>query len=315
MHSSTDTKMFRSYNSILPTHNKLLQMKWDQKYYKEHQEKLMQAKPMVDTKAPATYMHLHLKLKKLQLEEERLATVERDNRILLEKMSYVMRTRGRVDNRNEYEYKSLNREKRQRELLRVTKENQAILRRVMMRQPEYSHKKWQQEWEENQTFMESISHFPKDWWVTSDKQKRSEETEEGEMTTENGVKGKGAGHNEQSAGGEKKRDVKKDIKKDEEREKNKPVKKDGNKEKDTRGDDSIKVQKDGNKEKDTGGDDNIKVQKDGKKDKDTGGDDNIKVQKDGKNDKDTGGDDNIKVQKDGKKDKDADSMGDENMKA
>jgi E3 ubiquitin-protein ligase TRIP12 len=40
-----------------------------------------------------------------QLEEERLATIERDNRILLEKMSYVMRTRGRVDNRNNYEYK------------------------------------------------------------------------------------------------------------------------------------------------------------------------------------------------------------------
>jgi len=41
----------------------------------------------------------------LQLEEERLATIERDNRILLEKMSYIMRTRGRVDNRNNYEYK------------------------------------------------------------------------------------------------------------------------------------------------------------------------------------------------------------------
>lgn len=40
-----------------------------------------------------------------QLEEERLATIERDNRILLEKMSYIMRTRGRVDNRNMYEYK------------------------------------------------------------------------------------------------------------------------------------------------------------------------------------------------------------------
>ena len=40
-----------------------------------------------------------------QLEEERLATIERDNRILLEKMSYIMRTRGRIDNRNNYEYK------------------------------------------------------------------------------------------------------------------------------------------------------------------------------------------------------------------
>jgi len=41
----------------------------------------------------------------IQLEEERLATIERDNRILLEKMSYIMRTQGRIDNRNNYEYK------------------------------------------------------------------------------------------------------------------------------------------------------------------------------------------------------------------
>jgi len=60
------------------------------------------AKPMIDNKPPETYMHLHLKLKKLQMEEERQATVERDNRILLEKMAHIMRTRGRVDNRNNY---------------------------------------------------------------------------------------------------------------------------------------------------------------------------------------------------------------------
>lgn len=167
MHSQGHTKMFRSYQSILPTHNKLLQMRWDQTYYKEHRRLVREAAPMVDTKAPTTYMHLHLKLKKLQLEEERLATIERDNRILLEKMSYIMRTRGRVDNRNNYEYKSLNREKRQRELLRVTKENQAILQRVMARKPEYSAQKWQKEWEDNQQFLDSISHFPKDWWIMS----------------------------------------------------------------------------------------------------------------------------------------------------
>ena len=59
-----------------------------------------------------------------QIEEERLAEVERDNRILLEKMSYIMRTRGNVDNRNYYQHKSLNKTKRQRELLRLTHENQ-----------------------------------------------------------------------------------------------------------------------------------------------------------------------------------------------
>ena len=62
-----------------------------------------------------------------QIEEQRLAVIERDNRILLEKMSYIMRTRGSVDNRNDYEQKSLNKTKRQRELLRLTHENQVEL--------------------------------------------------------------------------------------------------------------------------------------------------------------------------------------------
>ncbi|XP_060069292.1 sperm axonemal maintenance protein CFAP97D1-like [Ylistrum balloti] len=157
--------MHRSYQSILPTHNKFLQKRWDDTYYNEHRRKVRTAHSMVDTRAPPTYMHLHLKLKKLQLEEERLATIERDNRILLEKMSYIMRTKGRVENRNNYEYKSLNREKRQRELLRVTKENQSILTRITSREPEYSVQRWNTQWEDNQKFMDNIAQFPKDWWT------------------------------------------------------------------------------------------------------------------------------------------------------
>jgi hypothetical protein len=53
------------------------------------------------------------------MEEERLATIERDNRILLSKMSSIMRSTGMVDHINDYEHKSLNKEKRQRELLKV----------------------------------------------------------------------------------------------------------------------------------------------------------------------------------------------------
>jgi E3 ubiquitin-protein ligase TRIP12 len=48
-----------------------------------------------------------MKLKKQQLEEERLAVIERDNRMLLEKMSQIMRSGGRVDDRNLYEHRRL----------------------------------------------------------------------------------------------------------------------------------------------------------------------------------------------------------------
>merc|ERR1712222_11243 len=108
-------------------------------------------------------MHLHLKLKKLQMEEERLATVERDNRILLEKMSYIMRTKGRVDNWNSYDQKSLNKTKRQRDLLRVTHENQAILKRISSKEPHYNHDIWKQEWDQNLHYMQNISNYPIRW--------------------------------------------------------------------------------------------------------------------------------------------------------
>ena len=60
---------------------------------------------------------------------------------------------------------SLNKEKRQRELLRVTKENQAILQRITVRQPEYSAKRWADIWDEEQKFIDNISHYPKNWWL------------------------------------------------------------------------------------------------------------------------------------------------------
>ncbi|XP_077987568.1 sperm axonemal maintenance protein CFAP97D1-like [Glandiceps talaboti] len=197
--------MHRAYQSILPCQSRILQKRWDEKYYNEHRQKVSKrAQPMVDTKAPKTYVHLHLKLKKLQLEEERLATVERDNRILLEKMSIIMRTRGRVDNRNVYDYKSLNREKRQRELLRVTKENQEILRRIMAREPEYNHLKWQQEWDENEQFMDNISRYPRDWWELDqqEKEKRKKEKQEQRRKEKEAEEQKAAENSEEQQEGE-----------------------------------------------------------------------------------------------------------------
>nr|XP_002121190.1 uncharacterized protein CFAP97D1-like [Ciona intestinalis] len=170
--------MHRSYQPILPSHNKLLQQRWDSTNYNDHRRRVRSAKSMVDTRAPQTYVHMHLKLKKLQLEEEKMSTIERDNRILLEKMSLVMRTRGRVDNKNDYEYRSLNREKRQKELLRVTRENQHILARITMREPDYSHRKWEQEWQQAEKLMNNIGRYPQNWWKVVEKQRKKKQKRE-----------------------------------------------------------------------------------------------------------------------------------------
>lgn len=59
------------------------------------------------------------------LQEDRYAEIERDNRLLLEKMSHIMR-KGGVDNHDSTSKyaKSLNKGARKKELHKITRENQ-----------------------------------------------------------------------------------------------------------------------------------------------------------------------------------------------
>ena len=100
------------------------------------------------------------------MEEERLATVERDNRILLHKMSHVMRTKGTVDNHidNKYIHKSLNKIKRQRELEKIASENKAIHKRIAAQGTRYSRDVWLDEWRVNERYMANICTFPQFWY-------------------------------------------------------------------------------------------------------------------------------------------------------
>ncbi|XP_003218803.2 uncharacterized protein CFAP97D2 [Anolis carolinensis] len=153
--------MHRAYQPILPCGNKYLQQKWDKVTYEEHMKRLQTAKPVVDTSPPPTYGHLHLKLRKLKLEKERLSIIERDNYLLLRKISHIMRTTGRVDNKNEYEAKSLNRKIREQELLRISRENRVILERITKCQPQYKVQKWNEDWQKTEYYMNNITRYPR----------------------------------------------------------------------------------------------------------------------------------------------------------
>jgi len=155
--------MHRAYQSITPANNKLLKLRWDQRRFDTHRKRVLTAEAVINNHPPRTHMHLHCKLKKLQMEEERLATVERDNRILMERISFVMRRKGADDYNNDYIPKSLNKTKRQRELLRITHENQAILKRILSKEPHYNHRQWEEEWVTNQRYMTQISKYPCFW--------------------------------------------------------------------------------------------------------------------------------------------------------
>ncbi|XP_064441825.1 uncharacterized protein CFAP97D2 [Mirounga angustirostris] len=91
--------MQRAPRPTLPCGSECLPGTWE-KAYQDHRRKVQDAQPLVDAHAPRSLSHLHLKLKKLKLEEERLATIDRDNRLLLAKLSCILRTRGQTDSRN-----------------------------------------------------------------------------------------------------------------------------------------------------------------------------------------------------------------------
>ncbi|VCX41958.1 unnamed protein product, partial [Gulo gulo] len=96
--------MRRAPRPAPPCGGECLRHTWE-KAYQDHRRKVQDAQPLVDARAPWSLGHLRLKLKKLKLEEERLAIIDRDNRLLLEKLSCIMRTGGQTESRNSHTHK------------------------------------------------------------------------------------------------------------------------------------------------------------------------------------------------------------------
>ncbi|XP_021421323.2 uncharacterized protein CFAP97D1 [Oncorhynchus mykiss] len=166
--------MHKSYQPLKPATNKYLQKKWDQTRYEEHRNKLSTARPIVDTKGIRTPAHVQLKLKKLQLQDERLVTIERDNRLLSSKLSDIVRSKGLVDHRNHYPERSLNAEKRRDELLQVTNQNQAIYQRITARESDYRRQLWLDDWERVVRRRDDIARYPR---AVANKQKSKRRVE------------------------------------------------------------------------------------------------------------------------------------------
>jgi hypothetical protein len=73
-------------------------------------------------------------LKRQQLDEERYSSIERANYLLLERMSHIMTHPQTVDMKQALPPpKSLNKDGRKKELMRITEENHNILRRIQVR--------------------------------------------------------------------------------------------------------------------------------------------------------------------------------------
>ena len=146
----------------MPVGNKACNERFVKQRQEAHRAQLAKIKPTIDNKMPKTMQKTGASksnAKKQQLLEDRYAQIERDNRILLEKMSNIMRSKkGGIDTENPHaKYsRSLNRESRRKDLQKITRENQRILNAIQSSEPFYSHVKWEQEARQNREYMKRI---------------------------------------------------------------------------------------------------------------------------------------------------------------
>uniref|UniRef100_A0A3B4X8P9 Uncharacterized protein n=1 Tax=Seriola lalandi dorsalis TaxID=1841481 RepID=A0A3B4X8P9_SERLL len=144
-----------AYQPLLPSGNKYLQQKWDMASYDLHRRKVRSN--------IVNILFLFLKIFCLvKLEEEWALKIQRENNMLMEKISL---------------------EKRQLELIRITKENQLILFRLSHCRSHYNVKSWHEDWLKTLKLMDSIAHYPRGMSETEN-EKKKEISEKQERETE-----------------------------------------------------------------------------------------------------------------------------------
>ena len=97
----------------------------------KHRRNLATMKAAIDNKPPQRFAHLQRNQKKEQMMEERYAEIERDNRLLLEKMSHIMRNEGLNLKNDSMQYaRSLSKDSRRKEMKKISKENMVSVERT-----------------------------------------------------------------------------------------------------------------------------------------------------------------------------------------
>jgi len=147
----------------IPVANKACAERVRQRNHELHRQRMRQMRPQVDTSQPSTCQmdHLRNNLKREQLLEERYHEIDRENRILLQKMSDIMRTPpASSSTRAASGPPSLNRDSRKVELMRITSQNQGILKRIQRAQPVYNHVAWEDSYRRSQEYLKNSSEYP-----------------------------------------------------------------------------------------------------------------------------------------------------------
>jgi E3 ubiquitin-protein ligase TRIP12 len=155
--------MDRGRVGSLVTASKACSRKVWEREHDGHRDRIKKVKPATDMTVPVTASldHIRNNLKKEQLLEGRYMEIDRENRILLRKMSEMMLRPNPYTKAPEHNAPaSINKDGRKHELQRITKENQRLLKSIQDVQPVYSVKKWEQHHKETGVHLRNCCTYP-----------------------------------------------------------------------------------------------------------------------------------------------------------
>jgi len=114
--------------------NRIIAEKTEKDKHARHLKQLNATKAMIDNASPQLYPHLAAKLKTKKLQEDRVAEIQLENRILLQKMLNIDTKPSTLSceamNKSRVVPKSLNAERNAREVTRISKANEGLLKRL-----------------------------------------------------------------------------------------------------------------------------------------------------------------------------------------
>ncbi|XP_072477959.1 uncharacterized protein CFAP97D2 [Notamacropus eugenii] len=150
-------KMHRSCHPVFNYFDNIFNQKSWERAYRDHRRKIEAAKAVVDCGTPLIYNHIQLNLKKFKKETEKLRFIERENRWLMERIAFIMRTQDACDILNDYKQRW---DRREKELRRIDRENRNFQERLASCLPWYRLQKWCEDWEVEESFSDTIPEIP-----------------------------------------------------------------------------------------------------------------------------------------------------------
>jgi len=134
---------------------------WE-KDHDSHRDRIKKVKPATDMTMPhtATMDHVRNNLKKEQLLEGRYMEIDRENRILLRKMSDMMKKPNPYTKGESTHASGSNKDGRRQALLQITKENHRLLRSIQETQPVYSAHKLEENYRKTGVLLRNCCTYP-----------------------------------------------------------------------------------------------------------------------------------------------------------